>query len=88
VAPALIKIDVEGAEGLVLQGARETIIAHRPFVVFEHGHSASEYETTSEEIFDVLCGDGRLRIFDLDGGGPYTRPDFAVAKYWNFVAHR
>jgi FkbM family methyltransferase len=87
-APALIKIDVEGAEGLVLAGARETIRAHRPIVVFEHGHSAREYGTTSEEIFDVLCGDGRLRVFDLDGGGPYSRSDFAASKYWNFVAHR
>jgi FkbM family methyltransferase len=35
--PTLIKIDVEGAELGVLQGAVETLNRHRPFVLFEHG---------------------------------------------------
>jgi FkbM family methyltransferase len=31
-----MKIDVEGAEGLVIQGARETIKKFKPIIVFEH----------------------------------------------------
>jgi FkbM family methyltransferase len=41
--PALMKIDVEGAEAMVLSGARETIRRHRP-MIFAEMHSASLFE--------------------------------------------
>jgi FkbM family methyltransferase len=89
--PHLIKIDVEGAEREVLEGAIETIVAHRPVVIFEHGRGAAEYYGTSPtHIFELLCGEAGLRIFDLDGGGPYDRKSFEAAfrrgGIWNFVA--
>ena len=34
-APTVVKIDVEGAENLVLRGARETLLRHRPLLVVE-----------------------------------------------------
>lgn len=39
----LIKIDVEGGEMLVLEGAKETLLQKRPVVLFEHGLGASDY---------------------------------------------
>ena len=33
-----IKIDVEGAEGLVIRGAQETLKKYKPVVVFEHNY--------------------------------------------------
>ena len=33
-----MKIDVEGAEGLVLQGAEQTIRKYRPVIFFEHNY--------------------------------------------------
>jgi FkbM family methyltransferase len=89
-APALIKIDVEGAELEVLRGGLETIRRFKPLVVFEHGLGAADYyDTSPEEIFELFAA-AEMRIFDLDGGGPYTREQlsrsFAEAARWNYFA--
>jgi FkbM family methyltransferase len=89
--PRLIKIDVEGAEQLVLLGARETIREHRPLVLFEHQKStASHYGSGPDELFEVLAGELGMRIFDMDGSGPYTRQRlreaYETASRWNFLA--
>lgn len=48
----LIKIDVEGGELLVLEGAKMVISRSKPLVIFEHGLGASEfYNSTPEKIF-------------------------------------
>ncbi|HVA04460.1 MAG TPA: FkbM family methyltransferase [Acidimicrobiales bacterium] len=88
--PTLIKIDVEGAEGEVLRGARDTIVTHRPVIVFEHGSGGAEhYGTTSDDLYQLLAVDAGLRIFDMDGVGPYSRSEFSAAftaQMWNWVA--
>ena len=87
--PTLIKIDVEGAELGVLKGAAETLQRHRPHVVFEHGAGGADlYGTQPTEVFDLLDAAG-LRIFDLDGDGPYSRERFTetfTEPIWNFLA--
>jgi FkbM family methyltransferase len=87
-APSLVKIDTEGAEGLVLRGAVETLARHRPAVFLEHGLPAAlSYGVGSSDIWDLLCGQAGLELYDLDGGGPYSRADFAGPKpFWNFLA--
>lgn len=88
--PAMIKIDVEGAELGVLRGARETLRSHHPTLVFEHGAGAAEfYGTSSGDVHDLLSELG-YRIWDIDGGGPYTSDAFAALfaqPIWMFVAH-
>jgi FkbM family methyltransferase len=89
--PALIKIDVEGAERLVIEGAIETISRYKPIVVFEFGRGSSDhYGTQPCHIYELLHDEAGLRIFDLDGNGPYTSGQFeetdARGGRWNFVA--
>lgn len=90
--PDLIKIDVEGAEQLVLEGAMRTLKTHKPVVVFEHGPgAASRYGTRSGDIYRLLVLEAGLRVFDMDGNGPMSASDFGSARgfgHWNFVAHR
>jgi FkbM family methyltransferase len=87
--PALIKIDVEGAEVNVVRGAAATLERHRPFVVFEHGTGGADlYGSSSGELFDILEGAG-MRIFDLEGAGPFTRTQFEemfAEPVWNWLA--
>jgi FkbM family methyltransferase len=90
-APALIKIDVEGAERAVLLGARQLLARHRPIIVFEHGAAARDFDATpTGDIHELLIGVG-YRVFDIDGAGPLTQSEFEEAtrrgKVWTFVAH-
>jgi len=89
--PHLIKVDVEGAEHLVLRGALRTLADHRPLVLFEHQKStASHYGSGPEEMFALLSGEAGMRIFDMDGSGPYSLDRFSEAyengTRWNFLA--
>jgi hypothetical protein len=86
--PALIKIDVNGAERQVLEGAIGTLSEHKPVVLFEHGRAAGAYDTTAEMIFELLTVRSGLRLFDLTGEGPLDRAGFreCARTRWNFLA--
>ena len=45
-----IKIDVEGAEFLVLSGAKNILLKSKPVVVFEYGLGASDFYGTDPEM--------------------------------------
>lgn len=93
--PTLIKIDVEGGELLVLEGAINTIKRTQPTIIFEHGLGASDfYGSTPEKLFDLMteCG---LRISTmkrwLDKKPCLTKDSFSTIYHKNqdyyFIAY-
>lgn len=91
----MIKIDVEGGEQLVLEGALETLKRYKPVIIFEHGLGASElYNATPEKVFEILesCG---LKVSLLDRfltkKPAFSRDEFAEQYYkklnYYFIAY-
>ena len=86
----LIKIDVEGAELSVLQGALDTLRRNRPTVLFEWGlGGADEFGATPEELFDLLmeCGLSlSLMEYWLQGKKPFEKQEFCgqFYKHYNY----
>jgi hypothetical protein len=64
----------------------------QPLVVFEHGAQTSEYfGAGSADVFAPLDEAG-LRVFDIDGAGPYDREEFVQRaldeELWTWIAVR
>ena len=62
----LIKIDVEGAEMLVLKGAVNTLKKCRPYVIFEHGLGASDYYGTHPDDIYSYFEDLGYHLYTMD----------------------
>ena len=88
-----MKIDVEGAEGLVISGALETIKRDKPYIVLEHGEDSSLlFGMSSEDIYDMLvtqCGLGLSLLPNwLSKKRPLTKREFLSQRgCWYFLAH-
>jgi FkbM family methyltransferase len=85
--PTLIKVDVEGSEAKVLAGAIETLRRSHPIVVFEHGGGGA---SAPGEVYSILVERAGMRIYDLDGVGPYSLAQFEaiypLPTMWNWIA--
>lgn len=92
----LIKIDVEGAELLVLEGAINLIKKNRPMVIFEHGIGASNhYGATPTKLFDFFNKVSmKVSMLDkyLSNKKSLTRDEFEKQYYdkvnYYFIAHK
>jgi len=84
--PALVKIDVEGAELAVLQGGRQLLAAAKPLLVVECVAAASElYGATPGAVWDLLDGLG-YELLPVTGGAPVARAGFGASGAINWLA--
>jgi FkbM family methyltransferase len=91
-----IKIDVEGAELLVLRGAVNTIRRNKPFIVFEHGLGGADYYNAFPQgIYDLLVKECGLHISLIKNWLGHAPPlsqkefvnQFDQHKNYYFIAH-
>jgi FkbM family methyltransferase len=79
--PDFVKIDVEAAELSVIAGAMNTLRRAKPIIAFEHG-------SRNPDLYQMICVDIGLRLFDMDGNGPLDLHQWQSSEgRWNWVAH-
>ena len=76
----ILLIDVEGAEPMVLEGARNFIKNNRPLIIFEYNNTSKKYFNL-EDIKQIIGID--YDIFRLNSEG---RLDNNLLQTWNCVA--
>ena len=74
----LIKIDVEGSEASVLEGALSLIARDNPVLVVERNRNSPSLDVLLEEI---LRGRGGYGLFQVDGNGFLNRTTLAGAGH-------
>lgn len=74
-----IKIDVEGFEIEVLEGARKTLERHRPVMVIECAMHQERYGHTQAELFEWLRGN--LRDYDLKPEAHTDEPQYDIVAW-------
>ena len=89
-----IKIDVEGAEFMVMQGAKRILEQYKPKIIFEFGYTSRDlYGAHPEEVYDFLDSLGyelTLMEYHLRGAPAFTRTGFIEhfnqGYNWYFLA--
>ncbi len=84
-----IKIDTEGSEWNVIQGASSTIKKYRPYISFEFGEkSYTNYKVDPNEVFNFF-EKIHFRLFDINGA-KLNKKEFVISSIeqnvWDYIA--
>jgi len=79
IMPDLVKIDVEGFELLVLQGAERVLQAANLLFFEVHPEAIDQLGLSQSSIFDLLASGG-WRCYGLEEEAPITRADFIAQR--------
>jgi FkbM family methyltransferase len=82
-APDVIKIDVEGAETTVFEGARQTLRTNNPSVICEADENLVRMGLQVENVFDCLSQAAPYTFYriDPDGNLVNTKPPYRFGNY-------
>lgn len=77
----LMRIDVEGAEFDVIDGAKRVIFQHKPHILFEHQEGAAGYyQNSPDKMWDLLVTQLGMQINTLKGYLDRQKP-FTAAHF-------
>ncbi len=84
-APAMIKIDVEGAEFQVLRGARQTLQSHQPVLLFEVNDNAARFGYQKDQLLTWITDQADYRFLQVSPSdllaAPRERADEIADQY-------
>ena len=83
--PDVIKIDVEGSELHVFQGAETMLRAHQPSIVFEADENMKRMGYTADDLFGLLTKAAPYKFFTIDNAGVLA-PLQSPYPFGNFLA--
>jgi FkbM family methyltransferase len=63
--PSVIKIDVEGAELIVLRGGREVFKKYKPSLVFEADENMKRFGSSKADLFTLIGSFGEYEFYDI-----------------------
>ena len=86
-----VKIDVEGGEFLLFEGAKRFVLRDRPTILFESTRAGlMSFGRSAEELFSLLTADLKYEVYLikdwLSRGRPLAASDFAVSMVFPFKA--
>lgn len=74
--PTLVKMDVDGAEYAILQGAKELIATRRTeFLIEIHPHELPKFGATAQQVLDLFRDRYRIRVLPNLRDAPGSIPD-------------
>ena len=84
-APDIVKIDAEGAERAIFEGAQDVLRRHAPSIVFESNQNMRRFGYEADALFDALSSAADYQFFVIEDEGALS-PARAPYPYGDFLA--